>query len=57
MFVLMLINLLNAMLLFVLIAFGCCELASTFEVLTWRVMPDCRLCRVCLLDEDLEVPL
>ena len=37
-----LINLLNAMLLSCLDAFGCCELASTFNVLTWRVMPDCR---------------
>ena len=37
-----LINLLNAMLLSCLDVFGCCELASTFNVLTWRVMPDCR---------------
>ena len=22
------------------VMFGCCELASTFNVLTWRVMPD-----------------
>ena len=28
------------MILFCLDAFGCCELASTFKVLTWRVMPD-----------------
>ena len=31
-----LINLLNAMLLSCLDVFGCCELASTFNVLTWR---------------------
>jgi hypothetical protein len=45
------------MLLFVLIAFGCYELVSTFKVLTWHVMPDCWSCRVCLLVEDLEVAL
>ena len=44
-----LINLLNAMLLSCLDAFGCCELASTFNVVTWRVMPDCRWCRDCLI--------
>jgi hypothetical protein len=26
----------------------CCELASTFNVLTWRVMPVCRSCYDCL---------
>ena len=40
-----LINLLNAMLLSCLDAFGCCELASTLNVLTWRVMKDCKWCR------------
>lgn len=44
-----LINLLNAMLLSCLDVFGCCELASTFNVLTWCVMPDCRWCRDCLI--------
>ena len=30
------------MLLSCLDVYGCCELASTFNVLTWRVMPDFR---------------
>ena len=29
----------------------CCELASTFKVLTWRVMPVCRSCNDCLLED------
>ena len=44
-----LINLLNAMLLSCLDVYDCCELASTFNVLTWRVMPDCRWCHDFLL--------
>ena len=32
----------------------CCELASTFKVLTWRVMPVCRSCHDCLFVEDVE---
>ena len=34
------------MLLFVLTAFGYCELARTFNVLTWRVMPGLLACLV-----------
>jgi hypothetical protein len=32
----------------------CCELASTFKVLTWRVMPVCRSCHDCLFVEDVK---
>ena len=37
------------MLMFALIAFGYCELASTFNVLAWRVMLVCRSCLDCFL--------
>ena len=43
-----------AMMLSCLNAGVCCELASTFKVLTWRVMPVCRSCHDCLLVEDSE---
>jgi hypothetical protein len=31
-----------------------CELASTFKVLTWLIMPVCRSCYDCLLVEDFD---
>ena len=49
-----------AMTLLCLDALVCCELVSTFKVLTWRVMPvcmpchDCRSCHDCLLVKDPE---